>query len=111
MKEVLELIGGFGYDLAKGEFISKLIGVSKDSFASKTTQEIGRRAAAEITANGGKIPGDARDFIRLGKLISLGQGIHELYDKYGKSTCELARHAYHKDEGISYDSECEVCNP
>src|SRR5436305_9660675 len=101
MKEVLRFIGDIGYDTAKGAFIGKLIGVSANSFASKTTQEIGHRAAAEISSNGGRIPSDVRSLIRLGKLISLGQDTYDLYDKYGKPTCELATHEYHKSEGRS----------
>ena len=88
--------------------------MSADSLASKTTQEIGHCAAAEISANGGKIPGDVSNLIELGRIISTCQKGYELKEKYekygGKAACELARHGYHKDKGRSYDSDCKVCN-
>jgi hypothetical protein len=92
-----------------------LIGVGSKTLASKATQEIGHFVAKAIADNGGKIAGDVKELIQVGKIISLCQKGYELREKYekygGQAFCELARHEYHKDQGRNYDSNCEICNP
>lgn len=114
-KEVLEFIGDIGWDTAKGGFYGELIGIGSKTLASKTTKEIGHLVAKAIAVNGGKVAGDVKELIKIGRMISLCQKGHELKEKYekygGKVFCEIARHEYHKDCGKSYDSDCEICNP
>ncbi|WNE41057.1 MAG: hypothetical protein mread185_000514 [Mycoplasmataceae bacterium] len=115
LKQVLRFIGDISRDTAKGEFYGKIFGLTSDTLASKTTQEIGHFVAKEISSNGGKIAGDAKELIAIGKAISLCQKGYRLKEKYdecgGRLSCEIARHEYHKDQGRSYDSDCSVCNP
>lgn len=76
------------------------------------TKLCGNLAASNIAKNGRGMTNGAKVLINAGKTIKKGKIIYNLYDKakeWGLPVWKIKKHNDHIEEGIEYDSECEVC--
>lgn len=100
---------GFISDCGGGVAVGGVLGGAVDLAVSSTTKAIGHQAAREIASHGRQMTNGAKVLINTGRVVKTGKKIYDFYDDYGQPTWELIQHQRHKDRGIDYDSNCEVC--